>query len=208
MRFLWCKSKTTHSISEGCRTYPLCQRRFVDIAERRSLVIFEAVEGEIGTALNDAQFGGKHRVARPWRGAGTGVLEVEADHRGNLTVLSPRFAFSGQSRYRTVSRNVARWHSHAETTPPVSQRLGLAREDPEERYGGRTLENVVETPCGTQVTGADTLAPLLEPTGHVPPLIVGSTGCHRAAHCPIHSTQRRSMTRRDTPPTYCNPRAA
>jgi hypothetical protein len=42
----------------------------------------EAVKDEIGVALSVAQFGGKHPKAKPWKGQGSGVLEIVEDHRG------------------------------------------------------------------------------------------------------------------------------
>src|ERR1700682_1174171 len=43
----------------------------------------EAVKSEIGVALSVAQFGGKHPNAKPWKGEGSGVLEIVEDHRGD-----------------------------------------------------------------------------------------------------------------------------
>jgi phage-related protein len=43
----------------------------------------ETVKDEIGAALSAAQFGGKHPSAKPWKGAGSGVLEVVEDYRGD-----------------------------------------------------------------------------------------------------------------------------
>src|ERR1039457_3019186 len=53
----------------------------------------EAVKDGIGTALSVAQFGGKHPAAKPWKGAGSGVLEVVEDHDGNTfrAVYTVRF---------------------------------------------------------------------------------------------------------------------
>jgi phage-related protein len=39
----------------------------------------EPVKDEIGVALSVAQFGGKHRKAKPWKGLGSGVLEIVED---------------------------------------------------------------------------------------------------------------------------------
>jgi phage-related protein len=39
------------------------------------------VKDGIGLALSVAQFGGKHSRAKPWKGEGTGVLEIVEDHR-------------------------------------------------------------------------------------------------------------------------------
>jgi phage-related protein len=43
----------------------------------------EAVKGEFGVALYQAQLGGKHSQAKPLHGIGPGILEVVSDHRGN-----------------------------------------------------------------------------------------------------------------------------
>lgn len=36
----------------------------------------EAVKDKMGVALSVAQFGGKHPKAKPWKGEGSGVLEI------------------------------------------------------------------------------------------------------------------------------------
>lgn len=44
---------------------------------KRDLLQFPAVvQDAIGSALSAAQFGGKHPSAKPWKGLGSGVLEV------------------------------------------------------------------------------------------------------------------------------------
>jgi len=35
---------------------------------------------KFGTVLSVAQFGGRHRAVKPWRGEGSGVLEVVEDY--------------------------------------------------------------------------------------------------------------------------------
>src|SRR5580693_10720153 len=54
----------------------------------------EAVKAGIGLALEVAQFGGKHLSAKPWKGEGSGVLEVVEDHRGDTyrAVYTVRFS--------------------------------------------------------------------------------------------------------------------
>ena len=53
-------------------------------SSKRDLLAFpEAVKDGIGTALSIAQFGGKHPVAKPWKGEGSGVLEIVEDHGGD-----------------------------------------------------------------------------------------------------------------------------
>jgi phage-related protein len=51
-------------------------------SSKTDLLDFPApVKDGIGLALSVAQFGGKHPRAKPWKGEGTGVLEVVEDHR-------------------------------------------------------------------------------------------------------------------------------
>ena len=52
------------------------------------------VQDEMGYALGLAQLGVKHPNAKPWKGEGTGVLEVVEDHRGDTyrAVYTVRFA--------------------------------------------------------------------------------------------------------------------
>ena len=64
---------------------------------KRDLLAFpEAVKDDIGTALSIAQFGGKHPAAKPWKGAGSGVLEVVEDHDGSTyrAVYTVRFRWA------------------------------------------------------------------------------------------------------------------
>ncbi|HEY6946504.1 MAG TPA: hypothetical protein VI431_15300 [Candidatus Acidoferrum sp.] len=50
---------------------------FLVASSKQELLTFPGpVQDEIGTALSVAQFGGKHPKAKPWKGAGPGVLEV------------------------------------------------------------------------------------------------------------------------------------
>ena len=96
-----------------------------------------AVVDEIGGAISYAQFGGRHPSAKPWRGAGSGVLEIVQDHRGDTyrAVYSVRFpgvvyvlhCFQKKSPRgrKTASVDVDR----------IRRRLRVARDDYEARYG-------------------------------------------------------------------------
>ena len=66
---------------------------WVGSAKRDLLDFPEAPKDEIGVALSVAQFGGKHLKAKPWKGAGSGVLEVVENHDGNTyrAVYTVRF---------------------------------------------------------------------------------------------------------------------
>ena len=37
------------------------------------------VQRSVGFALSAAQYGGRHRAAKPWKGEGPGILEVVKD---------------------------------------------------------------------------------------------------------------------------------
>lgn len=105
---------------------------------KRDLLTFpEAVQDGIGTALSVAQFGGKHPAAKPWKGAGPGVLEVVADHDGNTyrAVYTVRFRWAVYVVHRFQKKS----HRRIQTAKPdvdlIRQRLKLASKDYEERYG-------------------------------------------------------------------------
>jgi len=107
-------------------------------SSKRDLLGFpETVKDGIGTALSVAQFGGKHPSAKPWKGEGSGVLEIVEDHDGDTyrAVYTVRFAgavyvlhcFQKKSR-----KHVQTPRHHVEL---VAQRLRQARHDYEDRYG-------------------------------------------------------------------------
>ena len=52
------------------------------------------VQQDMGYALGLAPLGGKHPHAKPWKGQGSGVLELVEDHRGDAyrAVYTVRFA--------------------------------------------------------------------------------------------------------------------
>jgi len=95
------------------------------------------VKDGIGVALSVAQFGGKHPRAKPWKGEGTGVLEVVEDYRSDTfrAVYTVRFeravyvlhAFQKKSRRgsKTAKTDVEL----------IGKRLRAAEEDYEARFG-------------------------------------------------------------------------
>jgi phage-related protein len=52
------------------------------------------VQEHVGYALSAAQYGGKHISAKPWKGDGSGVMEVVEDFRGDTfrAIYTVRFA--------------------------------------------------------------------------------------------------------------------
>ena len=95
------------------------------------------VRDAVGAALSVAQFGGKHPSAKPWKGAGPGILEIVEDHRGDTfrAVYTVRFtpavyvlhAFQKKSPHGTATSR--------RDIELVARRLRVAREDYEAKHG-------------------------------------------------------------------------
>src|ERR1035437_469020 len=107
-------------------------------SSKRDLLAFpEAVKDGIGTALSVAQFGGKHPAAKPRSAEGPGVLEVMERHEGDTyrAVYTVRFSRAVYVLHCFQKKS----HKGTQTPKPdvelVSQRLRLARQDYEDRYG-------------------------------------------------------------------------
>ena len=99
----------------------------------------EAVKDEIGVALSVAQFGGKHPKAKPWKGEGSGVLEIVEDHRGDTyravyTVKFENAAYVLHAFQKKSPKGVKTAQTDVEL---VSRRLKVANEDYEARHGKR-----------------------------------------------------------------------
>jgi phage-related protein len=99
----------------------------------------EAAKDEIGVALSVAQFGGKHSKAKPWKGEGSGVLEIVEDHRGDTyravyTVRFSRAVYVLHAFQKKSPRGIKTAQADVEL---VSRRLKSASEDYEARYGKR-----------------------------------------------------------------------
>jgi hypothetical protein len=72
-------------------------------SSRKDLLRFpEAVRIHIGAALGVAQFGSMHPDAKPWKGDGSGVLEIVEDHRGDT--FEPCTPFGLRKRFMCCSR--------------------------------------------------------------------------------------------------------
>jgi phage-related protein len=110
---------------------------WVGSAKRDFMEFPRPVQEDVGSALGIAQFGGTAPSAKPWKGLGSGVLEVVESHDGNAyrAVYTVRFAKAvyvlhafqkkSPSGVRTATRDVAL----------VSERLKAAARDHEEHYG-------------------------------------------------------------------------
>ncbi len=66
---------------------------WVGSAKRDFLSFPATVKDDMGNALGIAQFGGTAPTAKPWKGLGSGVLEVVESHDGNAyrAVYTVRF---------------------------------------------------------------------------------------------------------------------
>ena len=122
------------------RTRPLPGEKplfWVRSAKHDLLQFPEAVKDELGAALSVAQFGGKHPRAKPWKGEGPGVLEVVEDHRGNTYRADYTVRFEGAVYVlHAFQKKSPKGIKTAQTDVDlVRQRLRMAREDYEARYG-------------------------------------------------------------------------
>ena len=110
---------------------------WVGSAKRDLLEFPEAVKDGIGTALSVAQFGGKHPAAKPWKGTGTGVLEIVEDHDGNTyrTVYTVRFRLAVYVLHCFQKKSRRGIQTSRLDVGLVSQRLRQAQQDYEDRYG-------------------------------------------------------------------------
>lgn len=116
---------------------------WVGAAKRDLLAFPEAVKDGIGSALSVAQFGGKHPAAKPWEGAGSGVLEVVEDHDGNTyrAVYNVRFRWAIYILHCFQKKSPKGIQTAKPDVDLVSQRLRLARQDYEGRYGKNQRES-------------------------------------------------------------------
>jgi phage-related protein len=110
---------------------------WVGSAKRNLLAFPEAVKDGVGAALSVAQFGGKHPAAKPWKGTGTGVLEIVEDHDGNTyrAVYTVRFRLAVYVLHCFQKKSRSGIQTSRPDVELVSQRLRQAQQDYEDRYG-------------------------------------------------------------------------
>jgi phage-related protein len=108
-------------------------------SSREDLVEFPgAVQDDIGAALSAAQFGGKAGTAKPWKGAGSGVLEIVESHDGNAyravyTVQFPKAVYVLHAFQKKSTRGIQTAKKDVEA---VDAALRAARDHYQEKYGG------------------------------------------------------------------------
>jgi phage-related protein len=96
----------------------------------------ETVKDEIGAALSVAQVGGKHPSTKPWKGAGTGVLEVVEDYRGDAfrAIYTVRFADAVYVLHAFQKKAPSGIKTPRRDVELATQRLKLAEQDYEARH--------------------------------------------------------------------------
>ncbi|MGA8871810.1 MAG: type II toxin-antitoxin system RelE/ParE family toxin [Candidatus Acidiferrales bacterium] len=107
-------------------------------SSKRDLLAFpEDVRDELGVALSVAQFGGKHPNAKPWKGQGSGVLEVVEDHRGDTyrAVYTVRFVGAVYVLHTFQKKSPSGRKAPRADVELIARRLRSAQEDHEARYG-------------------------------------------------------------------------
>jgi phage-related protein len=97
----------------------------------------EKVKDEIGAALSVAQFGGKHPSAKPWKGAGAGVLEIVEDFRGDAYrgIYTVKFADAVYVLHAFQKKSPSGIKTPRKDVEIIGQRLKLAKQDYEARHG-------------------------------------------------------------------------
>ena len=102
-----------------------------DLMEFPSAVIYE-----IGSALGEAQFGGKSLNAKPWKGEGSGVLEIVDDYRGDTyrAVYTIRFENAVYVLHAFQKKSTRGHKTSLSDVWLIHQRLREAREDYQARH--------------------------------------------------------------------------
>ena len=108
------------------------------VGTRKDLAAFpDAVRRSIGKALEAAQLGGKPLKAKPWKGDGSGVLEVVEDHRGDTyrAVYTVRFEKAVYVIHVFQKKSKIGIKTDRKDQELVTSRLRAAELDYKEKYG-------------------------------------------------------------------------
>jgi phage-related protein len=106
-------------------------------AAKRDLMDFpDEVRRAVGYALGVAQLGLKHPSAKPWKGEGTGVLEVVESFEGNAyrAVYTVRFAKAVYVLHCFQKKSPSGIRTAKTDIDLVHQRLKAAEQHYEEHY--------------------------------------------------------------------------
>jgi phage-related protein len=107
-------------------------------SSKRDLIDFpDDVRRAMGYALGVAQMGTKHPAAKPWKGEGSGVLEVVESSEGNAyrAVYTVRFARAVYVLHCFQMKSPSGIRTARTDTNLVHLRLKAGQEHYEEHYG-------------------------------------------------------------------------
>ena len=93
------------------------------------------VQDEMGYALGLAQLGAKHPNAKPWKGEGSGVLEIVEDHRGDTyrAVYAVRFVNAVYVLHAFQKKSKSGIKTDQTDVKLIAERLKRAQADYESR---------------------------------------------------------------------------
>jgi phage-related protein len=107
-------------------------------SSKRDLMSFpEEARRAVGYALGVAQMGAKHPNAKPWKGEGSGVLEVVESSDGNAyrAVYTVRFSMAVYVLHCFQKKSPSGIRTAKTDIDLVHQRLKAAQQHYEEHYG-------------------------------------------------------------------------
>jgi phage-related protein len=87
------------------------------------------VQDDLGAALSVAQFGGTHPAAKPWKGSGSGVLEIVESFDGNAyrAIYTVRFKDAVYVLHAFQKKSTKGLETPQVDVDLVNKRLGDAR---------------------------------------------------------------------------------
>jgi len=110
---------------------------WVGSSKRDFLNFPEAVRDDMGNALGIAQFGGTPPSAKPWKGLGSGVVELVESHDGNAyrAVYTVRFGEAVYVLHAFQKKSPSGVRTARKDVELVEQRLRSAQRDYEAHHG-------------------------------------------------------------------------
>jgi phage-related protein len=110
---------------------------WVGSSKRDFLGFPKSVQEDMGNALGIAQFGGMAPSAKPWKGLGSGVLEMVESHDGNAyrAVYTVRFAEVVYVLHAFQKKSPSGIRTAKRDVDLVAERLTAAQRDHEVQHG-------------------------------------------------------------------------
>jgi phage-related protein len=107
------------------------------ICEKNLLAFPSVVVDDLGYALSVVQHGGTPPSAKPWKGEGSGVLELVEEHRGDAfrAVYTVRFEQAVYVLHCFQKKSASGVRTPRQDVALIHDRLRAAQQDYEVRYG-------------------------------------------------------------------------